>query len=134
MKTENFVGHHEARQALALSVAGVMAIILITNFILLILYWALLKQQSRRQYAVSGFAFPQYVPSEGIVWAVETGWWSDALTGNGRKPNEATYFVRRRGQRTSVLVVESREAQAQDLIPIGASDPAKSKVRLAPTK
>jgi hypothetical protein len=38
MKTERFAGHHEARQALMLSVAGVMAIMLIANLVLLILY------------------------------------------------------------------------------------------------
>ena len=37
MKTEK-VGHHEATQALVLSVAGVMAIMLVTSLILLILY------------------------------------------------------------------------------------------------
>jgi hypothetical protein len=39
MKIERFVGHrHEARNALALSVAGVTAIMLIESLILLILY------------------------------------------------------------------------------------------------
>ena len=38
LNTERFAGHHEAKQALVLSVAGVTAIMLITNFILLILY------------------------------------------------------------------------------------------------
>jgi hypothetical protein len=38
MKTERFVGHHEARQALLLSIAGVTAIMLIESLILLILY------------------------------------------------------------------------------------------------
>jgi hypothetical protein len=38
MKTERFTGHHEARQALALSVAGVMAITLVATLILLILH------------------------------------------------------------------------------------------------
>jgi hypothetical protein len=38
VEIEKLEGHHEARQALALSVAGVMAIMLITNLILLILY------------------------------------------------------------------------------------------------
>jgi hypothetical protein len=38
MKTERFAGHHEARQALALSVAGVMAITLVATLILLILH------------------------------------------------------------------------------------------------
>jgi hypothetical protein len=38
MKTERFEGNHEARQALALSLAGVTAIMLIANLILLILY------------------------------------------------------------------------------------------------
>ena len=38
MKTERFVGHHEAREALVLSVASVMAIMLIAYLILLILY------------------------------------------------------------------------------------------------
>ena len=37
MKTEN-VGHHETTQALVFSVTGVMAIMLITNLILMILY------------------------------------------------------------------------------------------------
>jgi hypothetical protein len=38
MKSER-LGHHEATQALVLSVAGAMAILLITNFVLLIWYW-----------------------------------------------------------------------------------------------
>jgi hypothetical protein len=38
MKTERFVGHHEARGALMLSLAGVTAITLIGNLILMILY------------------------------------------------------------------------------------------------
>jgi hypothetical protein len=38
MKTEWFEGNHEARHALALSLAGVTAIMLIANLILLILY------------------------------------------------------------------------------------------------
>ena len=38
MKTVRLAGHHEARDALVLSVAGVTAIMLIENLILLILY------------------------------------------------------------------------------------------------
>jgi hypothetical protein len=38
MKTERFAGHHEAREALVLSIAGVTAIMLIANLIFLILY------------------------------------------------------------------------------------------------
>jgi len=38
MKTERFAGHHEAREALVLSVAGVTAIMLIESLVLLILY------------------------------------------------------------------------------------------------
>jgi len=38
MKTERFAGHHEAREALMLSVGGVTAIMLAANFILMILY------------------------------------------------------------------------------------------------
>jgi hypothetical protein len=38
MKSKWFVGQHEARQALVLSVVGVMAIMLIANLILLVLY------------------------------------------------------------------------------------------------
>jgi hypothetical protein len=38
MKIELFAGHHEARQALVLSAAGVTAIMLIANLILMILY------------------------------------------------------------------------------------------------
>jgi hypothetical protein len=38
MKIELFGGHQEARQALVLSVAGVTAIMLIANLILMILY------------------------------------------------------------------------------------------------
>jgi hypothetical protein len=38
MKTARFVGHHEEREALVLSVAGVTAIMLIANLLLLILY------------------------------------------------------------------------------------------------
>jgi len=37
MKAARF-GHHEAREALVLSVTGVMVIVLIESFILLILY------------------------------------------------------------------------------------------------
>ena len=38
VKIERFAGHHEAREALVLSVAGVTAIILIESLTLLILY------------------------------------------------------------------------------------------------
>jgi len=38
MKIKLFEGHREARQALMLSVAGVTAIMLIANLILMILY------------------------------------------------------------------------------------------------
>jgi len=38
MNIERFAGHHEARQAPVISVAGVTAIMLIANLILLILY------------------------------------------------------------------------------------------------
>jgi hypothetical protein len=39
MKIERFAGHHhEAREALVLSIAGVTAIMLIANLILMILY------------------------------------------------------------------------------------------------
>jgi hypothetical protein len=38
MNTERLAGHYEAREALVLSVAGVTAIMLIANLILLILY------------------------------------------------------------------------------------------------
>jgi uncharacterized membrane protein YhdT len=38
MNTERFVGHHEAREALVLSVASVTAIMLTAYLLLLILY------------------------------------------------------------------------------------------------
>ena len=38
MKAERFAGHHEARGALVLSVAGVTAIMLIESLVLLISY------------------------------------------------------------------------------------------------
>jgi hypothetical protein len=38
MKVERFAGHHEAREALMLSVAGVTAIMLIESLVLLIWY------------------------------------------------------------------------------------------------
>jgi len=38
MKVERFAGHHEARDALVLSVTGVTAIMLIESLVLLILY------------------------------------------------------------------------------------------------
>ena len=38
MKAERFVGRNEAREALVLSVAGVTAIMLVANLLLLILY------------------------------------------------------------------------------------------------
>jgi hypothetical protein len=38
MKIERFAGHHEAGEALLLSVTGVTAVMLIANLILLILY------------------------------------------------------------------------------------------------
>jgi hypothetical protein len=38
MKTERFAGHHEAREALVLAIAGVTAIVLIANLLLLILH------------------------------------------------------------------------------------------------
>jgi hypothetical protein len=38
MKTARFADHHEAREALVLSVAGVMTIMMIASLILLILH------------------------------------------------------------------------------------------------
>jgi hypothetical protein len=38
MNIERFAGHHEAREALVLSVAGVTTVMLIESLILLILY------------------------------------------------------------------------------------------------
>ena len=38
MKTVRLAGHHEARDALVLSIAGVTAIVLIESLILLVLY------------------------------------------------------------------------------------------------
>ena len=38
MNIERFAGHYEAREAVVLSVAGVTAIMLIANVILLIMY------------------------------------------------------------------------------------------------
>jgi hypothetical protein len=38
MNIQRFAGHHEAREALVLSVAGVTAVMLIESMILLILY------------------------------------------------------------------------------------------------
>ena len=38
MKIERFAGHHEVREALVLSVAGVTAIMLIESLILLVWY------------------------------------------------------------------------------------------------
>jgi hypothetical protein len=38
MKFEHFAGHHEARDALVFSIAGVTAIMLIESLVLLILY------------------------------------------------------------------------------------------------
>ena len=38
MKIDRFAGHHEAKDALVLSVAGVTAIMLIESLVLLILY------------------------------------------------------------------------------------------------
>jgi hypothetical protein len=38
MKIERFAGHHEAREALVLSIAGVTAIMLTVYLLLLILY------------------------------------------------------------------------------------------------
>jgi hypothetical protein len=38
MKIERFAGHHEARDALVFSIAGVTAIMLIESLVLLILY------------------------------------------------------------------------------------------------
>jgi hypothetical protein len=38
MKIERFAGHHEAREALVLSIAGVTTVMLIESLILLILY------------------------------------------------------------------------------------------------
>jgi hypothetical protein len=60
---ERFAAHHEAREALVLSVAGATAIMLIANLVLLILYWDRFhKQQSRRQGSANGFAFVPIVP------------------------------------------------------------------------
>jgi hypothetical protein len=47
MKVERFAGHHEEREALMLSVAGVMAIMLIESLVLLILYLVHRAQLSR---------------------------------------------------------------------------------------
>ena len=38
MNIERFAGHHEAREALVLSIAGVTGVMLVANLILLILY------------------------------------------------------------------------------------------------
>jgi hypothetical protein len=38
VKTERFAGHHEAREALVLSIAGVTAIMLTAYLLLMILY------------------------------------------------------------------------------------------------
>jgi hypothetical protein len=38
MKAERFAGHHEAREALVLSVAGVTAVMLIESLVVQILY------------------------------------------------------------------------------------------------
>jgi hypothetical protein len=38
MKIERFAGHHEAREAFVLSVAGVTTVMLIESLVLLILY------------------------------------------------------------------------------------------------
>jgi hypothetical protein len=38
MNIERFAGHHEAREALVLSVAGVTTVMLIESLVLLILY------------------------------------------------------------------------------------------------
>jgi hypothetical protein len=38
MKIERFAGHHQAREALVLSIAGVTTIMLIANLILMIFY------------------------------------------------------------------------------------------------
>jgi hypothetical protein len=38
MKPDRFAGHHEAMEALVLSVAGVMAVLVIASLILLILH------------------------------------------------------------------------------------------------
>jgi len=38
MKIERFAGHHEAKEALVLSVAGVTAVMLIEGLVLMILY------------------------------------------------------------------------------------------------
>ena len=51
MNIERFVSHHEARDALVLSVAGVTAIMLIESLILLVCIERSLKQQSRRRWA-----------------------------------------------------------------------------------
>jgi hypothetical protein len=49
---ERFFGHHEAREALVLSITGVTAIMLTANLLLLILHeTASTKQQSRQRYA-----------------------------------------------------------------------------------
>jgi len=53
MKTARFVGHHEAREALVLAVAGVTAIMLIANLLLMILYWSRLLVLRRTKAAGS---------------------------------------------------------------------------------
>jgi uncharacterized membrane protein len=51
MKTARFAGHHEAREALVLSVAGVTTIMLIANFLLLRVSWAARKSRKRKRLA-----------------------------------------------------------------------------------
>jgi len=48
MKLERFAGHHDAREALAPSIAGVTAIMLIESLILLILYRPRAQTANRR--------------------------------------------------------------------------------------
>jgi hypothetical protein len=85
MKIERFAGHHhEVREALVLSIAGVTAIMLIESLILLILYWlhSSLKQQSRwPMEQTDGFALSpiRTVFLDGMRRAVETGQWSPSV-------------------------------------------------------
>ena len=64
MNTEKFEGHYEASEALALSVAGVTAIILITNLISDLVLSACSNNKAAGRYETDDFCGAAVVASE----------------------------------------------------------------------
>jgi hypothetical protein len=79
MKIERFAGHHEAREALVLSVAAVTAIMLIESLILMILYWATCSNSKAVGAPTpDGFALSPIRAVFSASCGLSNGRWSDA--------------------------------------------------------